>query len=260
MLAVLLLSGSGELSAQNKKGGKKSAPAAKGKKQGSSSSGPLFYWPEIYAGYMSQLNSGDYLEYQKQYYYTENPDFSISGEFPQQYSPLFGASFHVGMPVRNPVIKFVSAGLSSSWSQRSLGHQVNFTNRALPYNNKITINELYSAAYLGTEFQLRFGSKVYGLLGLRNEHLLSGFRERTQTLEGDSVQSGKALVMTSKWNLKDQALVRQNAWGWHAALGYSPFPYFGLRIGMLSSGSFFTAGPDFSSRQMYLALCFGIVK
>ncbi len=260
LVPVLLLVSTLDTKAQKRKGPKKPASSSKKKGKSSSTKSHLFFWPEIFGGYLSSVNQGDYLDFQRQYYYTENPDFSIKGEFADQYSPLLGASFHLGIPVRNPVIKFVSGGLALSWSARSLGHEVNFTNTALPYRNAIFISENFSARYLSTEFQLRFGSKVYGLLGIRNESLLAGFRERKLRLEGDSIQSGKAIELVSRWDLKNSELVKQHNLGWHAAIGYSPFPVFGMRLGLIFSNGFFREDPDFSSRQLYFALCFGIVK
>lgn len=251
LLTVFL---SGELLAQKRK------PMKSKGKTSDRQSDHLFLWAEGFGGYSSVFNSGNFKEYQEQNYKSENPAFSIKGEFPAQYSPLIGGSFHLGLPLKNPLIKFASAGVSFSWTQRSLQHKFTFTNTSLPYKNAIMVSDLYKADFLGAEFQLRFGGKVYGLLGVKADFLLSGIRERTQKLEGDSIQNGKAIQINEKWNLKGSENIRQKGPGWHAAIGYNPLPMAGIRFGYVQSGGFFTNGPDFISRHIYLALCFSYLK
>jgi hypothetical protein len=230
------------------------------KKHEQKNSEPIFFLAEIMAGKLPLINRGEFLDYQSQYYFTENPAFSINGEFPGQINCMYGASLHVGFPLSNPVIRFLSFGMSLSSSGRSLVHDISFTNTDLPQNNKISISERYSARYLCPEFQVRFGSKVYGLLGIRKELLRSGIRERILKLENDSIQSGIPLIINQKWNLKKSSVVRQSNWGYHAALGYYPIPWLGLRLGYMYTGTFFESGPDFSTHQYYLALCFLLTK
>jgi hypothetical protein len=244
----------GDLLAQKRK------PMKSKKRTSDRQSDQLFLWAEGYGGYGAVFNSGDFREYQQQNYKTENPSFSISGDFPAQYAPVFGSSFHLGLPLKNPFIKFASAGFSLGWSQRNLQHNFTFTNTSLPYKNAILVSDAYKADFLGTEFQIRFGGKIYGVLGIRADFLLSGMRERSQKLEGDSIQNGKAVFINEKWSLKGAESIRQKSPGWHLALGYNPLPMFGIRCGFLQSGGFFSSGPDFISRQIYLALCFSYLK
>ncbi len=241
---------------------RKPSSAKKGSPKTGSAGKPseLFLWTETFAGYSMVKNSGDFIDFQKQYYYTQNPSFSISGKFPDQFAPQLGASLHFGTSLRNPIIKFVSAGLAFSWTRRKLVHDVIFTNLSYAYPNKITISETFEASYLGAEFQLRFGGKVYGLLGIRHEALVSGMRQRTMMLEGDSVQNGKTSAITEKWNLKKSDLIRPGSLGPHIALGYNPLPAIGLRLGWMKSGSFFTSGPNLVSSQYYLSICFNYLK
>jgi len=260
----------GDLAAQKRKPIKPKKKTSTSKKQEpkkSAAPGGSPQWfklVEIMGGHLAMVNSGDFLNYQKQYYFTENPDFLITGEFPRQTNYLLAGGFHVGKLLKHPVIRFISGGFMLNWTGRSLVHNVSFTNNAFNrpdrITNKISISEKYRAAYLCPELQLRFGSKVYGLLGIRKEILMNGVRERTLTVESDFVQSGTPLVMTQKWNLKNSAVVRQNNWGIHAGLGYMPIPWFGLRLGYLYTGTFFNSGPDFATHQYYLALCFGFIK
>ena len=264
ILSLILISGN--LAAQKRRPPKKPPMSAKrksgSKTKGKPSSGPseLFFWAEAFGSYMPCLHSGSYFDYQKQYYLTENPGFKISGKFSRDYSPYGGAGIQVGLPVKSQFIKFVSGGLAFSLSRRQLSHEVVFTNDSLRYRNKITIQDQLSASYLGTELQFRFGSKLYALLGIRNDFLLSGYREKSLRVEGDSIMGGKPLESSQRWSLKKSELVRQSNLGWHAAIGYAPLPYLGVRFGFLYTGTFFKEGPDFATQQYYLAICLSFVK
>ena len=227
---------------------------------GSRGSNQLFFWAEAFGGYAILSNSGGFLNYQKQYYITQNPSFSISGDFPRQGSPVLGVSAHLGSSLSLPLIKFVSAGFSFTGLERKLVHSVDFTNTSFPYRNKISIRDCFSGSYLGSEFQFRFGSRVYGLLGVRNDFLLSGLRQRSVRLEGDSVQNGSTTELLESWNLKNSSLVRQFSWGWQLGIGYNPVPMLGLRLGCLFSGPFFSEGPDFRTQQYYFTACFNFIK
>ena len=260
LLPVLILGLQATCLAQKRKPLRK-PQASKGKKAGpAKSGGDLFTWTEVMAGYQAVINKGAYFDYQRRYYFTENTSFVIKGDFPFQSSAVFGGSFHLGLPLRNQLFRFVTTGLSLSWSQRNFAHEIKFANTAFTHKNIISISEKYSASYLTPEFQVRFGSKVYGLAGIRMESLISGLKERSLKLEGESLASGKAIEMVDKWNIKGSKAVRQTNWGFHAGLGYSPLPYLGIRAGYLYSASFFTEEPDFDSHQYYFTLCFGLVK
>jgi hypothetical protein len=266
IISALFLLQPGDLSAQKRKPVKPKKKVSTGKKpqQGKKpdqkNSEPTFILAEVMLGRLPLINRGEFLDYQRQYYFTANPAFSINGEFPRQSTSMYGASLHAGFLLSNPLIRFISFGLALSSSGRSLVHDIRFTNSDSLQGNKISISERYSARYLCPEFQIRFGSKVYGLLGIRKELLVSGIRERTLKLENYSLPTGSPLIINQKWNLKNSPLIRQSNWGYHAALGYQPIPWLGLRLGYMYTGTFFESGPDFSTHQYYLALCFLLIK
>ena len=266
IISALLLLQPGDLSAQKRRPVKPKKKVSTGKKPQQNkkpdqkNSEPTFILAEVMVGRLPLINRGEFFDYQRQYYFTENPDFKITGEFPQQSTCMYGVSLHAGFQLSNPLIRFISFGLALSSSGRSLVHNIRFTNTDLKQRNNISISERYSARYLSPEFQIRFGSKVYGLLGIRKELLVSGIRERSLTLENDSIQSGNPLVINEKWNLKNSPVIRQSNWGFHAGLGYQPIPWLGLRLGYMYTGTFFESGPDFSTHQYYLALCFLLTK
>ena len=247
--------------------GQKRKPIKKGKTGKSNSTAnnktpfgkqDIFFWAELSAGYGPQRNKGSYLDFQKLYYQTLNPAFSISGNLQDQDSPLISGSFHVGKPLRNPIIKFVSGGISLSWAKRNLFHNLNFTNTSLGYRNQIQITDNLISQFLGAEGQLRFGGKVYGLLGIRTDLILTGIRERKLTVESDSIilPSG----MEKSWDLRSSDLVRSSGLGWHAGIGYNPLPFLGFRAGYWFNGSFFKSGPDFATSQIYVAICLGLIR
>lgn len=213
-----------------------------------------------YLGFAPILNGGQYLESLKQNYQTRNPAFSISGTTPRQYSILGGFNIQFGRSLNLGSVKFISAGIAVNWLSRKLVHDIQFVNDSLRYHNKISIAESLDAQYLGTEFQLRFGSKFYGILGFRYDFLLGGFREKKLRVESDSVQGGQPIESIEKWQLKSSEFVNQNPTGWHVAVGYSPLPFWGLRLGFIQSGSFFGKEPDFSSTYIYSAVYLSLVK
>jgi hypothetical protein len=242
---------------------RKPVTSQKGKQnKGPSKSGfsAPFYIAELGGGMVLPTNSGTYFDYQRQYYATQNPSFSIEGSFPRRNSFTAYGSFHAGITLNNSFIRFVAAGLSFSWSDRILAHEVTFVNNGFNFRNRILISESYRASYISPEFQVRFGAKVYGLLGIRRETLISGSRERKLRSESDSVQSGSPIEKTDQWNLRNSDLVRPFNWGYHAAIGYMPVPWAGIRFGYVYNGTFFRTGPDFSTHQYYFGICFGLVK
>lgn len=263
-LIIFCLAQSEDLLAQ-KRNRMKKKPSSSAKKGGKAANRKSqmnngFIWLDGFLGYSPILNGGPYLEYQKQYYQTENPGFKIGGEFPTQYSLLAGASFQYARNVQFGPIKFVSAGVSCNWMSRRLLHNIRFVNDSLKYRNRIDVSEKFDAQYLGTEFQLRFGSKIYGILGLRYDFLVQGLRERKLRIESDSIQGGSSLESAEKWQLKSSELINQGTIGWHAAVGYAPMPFWGFRLGYMYSGSFFRSGPEWNSSFIYAAICFGWVK
>ena len=264
VLIIYCLLQSEELLAQKRNRIKKK-PSATAKK-GASKSNPNsqvsngFIWLDGFLGYAPLLDFSSYPDFEKEGYQPQNSAFKVSVELQKQNSILAGLAFQYGRNIRFGAVKFVSAGVAFSWLNRRLQSDIRFVNDSLKYRNQITISEKFDAQYLGTEFQLRFGGKLYGILGFRYDFLVQGLKERKLRLEGDSIQGGRAIESTEKWQLKSSELINQGTTGWHAAVGYAPMPFLGLRLGYMYSGSFFRSGSEWNSSFIYAAICFGWVK
>jgi hypothetical protein len=264
VLIIFYLAQSEQLLAQKRNRIKKkpSASSQKGTEKANpkSQANDAFIWLDGFLGYAPLLDFSSYPDLAKEYYQPQNPSFKVSGELQKQHSILAGLAFQYGWNIQFGDVKFVSAGLAFNWLNRRLQNNIRFVNDSLKYRNQITISEKFDAQYLGTEFQLRFGSKLYGILGFRHDFLVQGVKERKLRLEGDSIQGGGAIESTEKWQLKSSELINQGTIGWHAGVGYAPMPFWGLRLGFMYGGSFFRSGPEWNSSFLYAAICFGWVK
>jgi hypothetical protein len=249
-----------EMKAQ-KKGHKKGSKSSKSAPKGSANGPNFLILGEVSVGVMGLINRGPYLDYQKQYYLTDNPDFSITGNFPTQISPTANAGIFV-YPFFNVhnFLKHFSGGVAFSWSMRKMRHDVDFTNKSFPQQNRISISDFYSAHYLGTDFQIRYGRQLYFLAGVRSEYLLSGVRKRNLHIVSDSITGGKPLDQNDEWNLKGSEIIRKNNPGWHLAVGYTPLPRLGIRVGSYYSSGFFSNGLDITCIQPYLAVFIPVGK
>jgi len=252
----LILCFSDGLLAQKRSGGKKKSvkkSSNKASNKTARSSGPImkFIYGDAFIGPSINYASGDYLEYQKQYYSTANPNFKIQGKFTNHIYFTAGAQARC-YPFRKP--KSILSGLAFSggfsFLQKGFKHEIGFANTALDYLDETRINDQFLASFLSTHLMARFGKRLYIEAGISLDWFLSGIRsqEIIRKTSGDNAYLGGFETKEAiDYNLTTKTMARQSV-GWVFGLGYQITHTFGCRFYNNFNKGFFKDG-DLSNYQ-----------
>jgi hypothetical protein len=197
---------------------------------------------DFFAGPSMNFASGDYIDYQKLYYNTVNPNFQITGSFKNQTFFTAGAQVRI-FPFRKPesLLSALSFTTGLSFLQKGFIHNVVLVNKGLDYPDETRINEKFNASFLASHLMARYGKRLYLEAGISIDWFLSGVRnqELIRKTSGDKAYLGAFETSTSvDYNLTTNTMKRQSL-GWVFGIGYQFTNMLGVRFfNNLNSGFF----------------------
>jgi hypothetical protein len=189
-----------------------------------------FLYLDLFGGYGKNTASGAYLEYQKTYYETANPDHRISGSFRQFSVWTLGLQARIQPFRKDPgIASYFSANIGFSVLRRGFSHDVVLTNSTLDYLDQTKITETYDATFLGTHFLVRGGRKLFLETGISADAFLNGTfsRELMRTTSGEKAYEGGFSTSETWNNSLGTTVMKPFSLSWVLAGGYQFSPLCG---------------------------------
>lgn len=210
---------------------KKSSPKSKTR----TNSYEKFLNVDVFGGPSLNRVSGDYIDYQEQYYEGGTTKFPTNGTIKSFTWFTAGAQFRVApfLQAGNGLMD-LSFAFGGMYLQKGFTHDITLQNLYLPYVDQTQLKETFKAQYLSTQVLVRYGRALYVDAGLSLDWFLSGIRkqELTRTSEGDSTmkgfQNGFVAYNTITYTLTKD-IMKTPSLGWSFALGYNFTRMFGVR-------------------------------
>lgn len=201
-----------------------------------------FIYGDVFVGPSMNFASGDYIDYQKLYYGTANPNFSITGTFKNQTYFTAGAQARV-YPFRKPEspLSALSFTAGLSFLQKGFTHDVLLVNKSLDYTDETKLKEEFNASFLASHLMVRYGKRLYAEAGISIDWFLSGVRNQDLTRKSSGANAYQGAFETTAnvdYNLTTKTMNSQSL-GWVFGVGYQITDMFGVRFfNNLNSGFF----------------------
>lgn len=216
-----------------------------------------FLYLDLFGGYGKNTASGGYLDYQKTYYETANPDHRIAGTISQFNVWTFGLQARIQPFRKDPgIASYFSANIGFSVLRRGFSHDVVLTNSKLDYLDQTKISETYDATFLGTHVLVRGGRKLFLETGISADAFLNGTfsRELVRTTSGEKAYEGGFSTSETWNNSLGSTVMKPVSLSWVLAGGYQFHRYAGIRIFYIANGAFFNESPNLVNNQFTVQL------
>ena len=197
---------------------------------------------DLFIGPSRNFASGDYIDYQKLYYGTANPNFSITGTFKNQTFFTAGAQVRI-FPFRKPEspLSALSFTAGLSFLQKGFTHDVLLVNKSLDYLDETRLKEEFNASFLASHLVVRYGKRLYAEAGISIDWFLSGVRNQELLRKSTGANAYQGTFETTAnvdYNLTTKTMNSQSM-GWVFGVGYQVTDMFGFRFfNNLNSGFF----------------------
>jgi hypothetical protein len=208
---------------------------------------------DAFIGVGVNFASGEYFDYQEQYYNTTNPSFLFNGEFTKNSAQLnFGGQVRV-YPFKdnNGGLAMLGFVVGGSFIQRSFSHKFVLFNNALPYQDESTLTEEFGSSHFLGQFMVRFGYRFFGELGISNNFFLSGYRKQSLSRFASGNQAfggGFDANSSNNFNLTSDVMATNNL-GWCFGVGYQIHKFVGVRLFGYFDSRYFKENPNLSHFQ-----------
>jgi hypothetical protein len=192
-----------------------------------------FIYGDVFVGPSMNFASGDYIDYQKLYYGTANPNFSITGTFKNQTFFTAGAQARI-FPFRKPesALSALSFTAGLSFLQKGFTHDVLLVNKSLDYLDETRLKEEFNASFLASHLMVRYGKRLYAEAGISIDWFLSGVRNQELLRKSSGANAYEGPFETTAnvdYNLTTKTMNSQSL-GWVFGVGYQITDMFGVRF------------------------------
>jgi len=210
---------------------------------------------DLFIGPSMNLASGNFVEFQKEYYETGSTLFPTEVKTTDFYWVNAGGQLRVNPFLEsNPILSYLGFAFGLNYFQRGYASEFVMQNLSLKYLDQTSIKESYRTNYIGSSLMIRFGNRLYAEAGASLDWLLFGKKtfELSRFSFGEESYDGEfSTGQTSTENL-DSKIIKSGGLGWCFSLGFNFTDYVGIRAFANTNSTFFKEGANLTNQQFSL--------